>query len=38
MQGVLGVSQDWVPPIRLFHYLQVCAVFLEKKEKIIILE
>lgn len=27
MQGVLGVSQDRVPPIRLFHYFKVCAVF-----------
>lgn len=27
MQGVLRVSQDWVPPIRLFHYFKVCAVF-----------
>lgn len=33
MQGVLGVAQDGVPPVRLFHYFKVCAVFLEKKEK-----
>lgn len=30
MQRVLGVPQDWVPPVCLFHYFKVCAVFLEK--------
>lgn len=33
MQGVLGVSQDWVPPICLFHYFKVCAVFLGRGKK-----
>lgn len=30
MQRVLRVPQDWVPPVCLFHYFKVCAVFLEK--------
>lgn len=33
MQRVLGVSQDWVPPICLFHNFKVCAVFLWRKKK-----
>lgn len=28
---MLGVPQDWVPPVCLLHYFKVSAVFLEEK-------